>query len=56
MLDIFLSYFHVYNHKIYIPYVKYLMLLKLVYLDIFLVVVCSLASDFSGVYFHVSLY
>jgi hypothetical protein len=43
MLDIFLSYFHVYSHKIYIPYVKYLMLLTQVYLEIFLVVVCSLA-------------
>jgi hypothetical protein len=33
-----------------------LMLLKQVYLEIFLVVVCSLASYFSVVYFHVSLY
>jgi hypothetical protein len=36
---IFLSYFHVYSHKIYIPFVKYLMLLTQVYLEIFLVVV-----------------
>jgi hypothetical protein len=43
-------------HTIYIPYVKYLMLLKQVYLEIFLVVVCSLASYFSVVCFHVSLY
>jgi hypothetical protein len=53
MLDIFLSYFHVYSHKIYIRYVKHSMLLKQVYLEIFLVVVCSLASYFSVVYFHV---
>jgi hypothetical protein len=47
---------HVYSHKIYIRYVKHSMLLKQVYLEIFLVVVCSLASYFSVVYFHVSLY
>jgi hypothetical protein len=33
-------------------YVKYLMLLTQVYLEIFLVVVCSLASYFSVVCFH----